>query len=125
MRFKCYETPAGAGPGHEPSLVSISCHSITKYTYKCSCCKYFHVILFPNKLAISTHAKMSTFTISLISVFVAYVGVCAQEVHLCGEASAIELVREFAHTVGDDFEVRRYKRLTPLTVMDKAIGMSL
>ena len=68
---------------------------------------------------------MSTFTISLISVFFVHAGVCAQEVHLCGEASAIELVREFAHTVGDDFEVRRYKRLTPLTVMDKAIGMSL
>ena len=47
---------------------------------------------------------------------------CAEEVHLCGEASATEIVREFAQTVGDEFEVRRYKRLTPLSVLDKAIG---
>ena len=51
-------------------------------------------------------------------------GVCAEEVHLCGEVSSIELVREFAESVGDVFEVRKYKRLTPLKVLDKAIGMS-
>lgn len=51
----------------------------------------------------------------------AVLGVCAEEVHVCGEGAAIELVRELALVVGDEFEVRRYKRLTPLTVLDRAI----
>ena len=51
----------------------------------------------------------------------ALLGVCALEVHVCGEASAIDMVKEFAETVGDEFEVRKYKRLNPLKVLDKAL----
>ena len=49
---------------------------------------------------------------------------CAQEVHLCGEASAIDLVRDLAMETGDTLEVRKYKRLTSLTVLKKPIGQS-
>ena len=49
-------------------------------------------------------------------------GVNADEVHLCGEDSCIALVQEFAEALGDEFEVRKYKRLTSLTLLDKAIG---
>ena len=49
-------------------------------------------------------------------------GVCAHEVHVCGEASAIELVKELAAVTGDEVVVHKYKRLTPLTIMDLGIG---
>ncbi len=35
----------------------------------------------------------------------ALLGVCAQEVHLCGEASAIDLVKELMLVTGDEVEV--------------------
>ena len=49
-------------------------------------------------------------------------GVCAYEVHVCGEESCIDLVKELALVTGDEFEVRKYKRLTPLKVLNEAIG---
>ncbi|RXG53495.1 ATP-dependent RNA helicase SUV3-like protein, mitochondrial [Armadillidium vulgare] len=51
----------------------------------------------------------------------ALLGICAKEVHICGEDSAIELVRGLAMSTGEDFEVNRYKRLTPLHVEEKAL----
>ena len=52
-------------------------------------------------------------------------GICAQEIHLCGEESGIEFVRGIAMVTGDDVEVRKYKRLTSLTVLDRAVGKTL
>jgi len=49
-------------------------------------------------------------------------GISAQEIHLCGEESGIDFIRHVAMITGDDMEVRKYKRLTSLTVLDKAIG---
>lgn len=41
---------------------------------------------------------------------------------MCGEESGIEFIRHIAMVTGDDLEVRKYKRLTSLTVLDKAVG---
>ncbi|KAK2145127.1 hypothetical protein LSH36_701g02017 [Paralvinella palmiformis] len=51
----------------------------------------------------------------------ALLGACAQEVHVCGEASAIDIVKDIAMEIGDELEVRKYKRLTPIEVLDKAV----
>lgn len=52
----------------------------------------------------------------------ALLGVPAQEVHLCGEEAAIDLVRELLLAVGEELEVRRYKRLTELNIENKALA---
>jgi len=52
----------------------------------------------------------------------ALLGVQAEEVHVCGEAAAIDLVREICISTGEEVEVRNYKRLTKLVVEDKAVG---
>jgi ATP-dependent RNA helicase SUPV3L1/SUV3 len=44
---------------------------------------------------------------------------------VCGDDSAVPLLRELALSVGNEFEVRRYKRLTPLTVLSKGLGKLL
>lgn len=51
----------------------------------------------------------------------ALLGLCAQEVHLCGEAATIDLVQELMVVTGDEMEVRRYKRLTKLEYLDRAV----
>uniref|UniRef100_A0A8C8AFK9 ATP-dependent RNA helicase SUPV3L1, mitochondrial n=1 Tax=Otus sunia TaxID=257818 RepID=A0A8C8AFK9_9STRI len=51
----------------------------------------------------------------------ALLGLCAEEIHICGEAAAIDLVTELMYTTGEEVEVRNYKRLTPLTVLDYAL----
>ncbi|KAJ7403227.1 ATP-dependent RNA helicase SUPV3L1, mitochondrial [Pitangus sulphuratus] len=51
----------------------------------------------------------------------ALLGLCAEEIHVCGEAAAVDLVTELMYTTGEEVEVRNYKRLTPLTVLDYAL----
>lgn len=52
----------------------------------------------------------------------ALMGVPADEVHLCGDGSAVELVRALAAQMGDEFEVRRYERFTQLRVEAGGLG---
>uniref|UniRef100_A0A4X2L514 ATP-dependent RNA helicase SUPV3L1, mitochondrial n=1 Tax=Vombatus ursinus TaxID=29139 RepID=A0A4X2L514_VOMUR len=51
----------------------------------------------------------------------ALLGLCAQEIHLCGEAAAIDIVTELMYTTGEEVEVRNYERLTPIIVLDRAL----
>ncbi|KAF8216547.1 P-loop containing nucleoside triphosphate hydrolase protein [Mycena galopus ATCC 62051] len=46
----------------------------------------------------------------------AVLGMCAKEIHLCGEETAVPLVRELLKETGEEIVVNRYERLTPLEV---------
>ncbi|GAU91771.1 hypothetical protein RvY_03965 [Ramazzottius varieornatus] len=48
-------------------------------------------------------------------------GLCVDELHLCGEAAAIDLIKEMLLDTGEDLEVKTYKRLTSLTISDRAL----
>ncbi|KRT80085.1 helicase, partial [Oryctes borbonicus] len=52
----------------------------------------------------------------------ALLGVIAEEVHLCGELGALNLIQQLCLTCGEDIEVRKYKRLTDLRIEDTALG---
>ncbi|CAB3409903.1 unnamed protein product [Caenorhabditis bovis] len=51
----------------------------------------------------------------------ALLGVAADEVHLCGEVAAIEIVKKLLEPIGETVEVRYYERKTPLTIADRGI----
>ncbi|XP_048407183.2 ATP-dependent RNA helicase SUPV3L1, mitochondrial [Stegostoma tigrinum] len=51
----------------------------------------------------------------------ALLGLCAEEIHICGEAAAINLVMELMFDTGEEVEVENYERLTPMTVLDTAL----
>jgi len=51
----------------------------------------------------------------------ALLGVQAEEIHVCGEAAAVDLVREIMISTGEEVEVRKYKRLTELIVQEQAV----
>ncbi|KRZ08097.1 ATP-dependent RNA helicase SUPV3L1, mitochondrial [Trichinella zimbabwensis] len=52
----------------------------------------------------------------------ALLGVCADEIHVCGELAAVDLVKELLVSVGDDFELHTYERKTPLKILDSPLG---
>lgn len=55
----------------------------------------------------------------------AVLGLAARELHLCGEASAVPLVRRLAALCGDELHVHEYERLTPLAVAAHSLGGDL
>lgn len=51
----------------------------------------------------------------------ALLGVMAEEIHVCGEEGAIDLVKNLMLTTGEDVEVCKYKRLTELEIENTAL----
>ncbi|XP_043539079.1 ATP-dependent RNA helicase SUPV3L1, mitochondrial [Chiloscyllium plagiosum] len=51
----------------------------------------------------------------------ALLGLCAEEIHICGEAAAINLVMELMFDTGEEVEVVNYERLTPMAVLNTAL----
>ncbi|KAF2682110.1 P-loop containing nucleoside triphosphate hydrolase protein [Lentithecium fluviatile CBS 122367] len=51
----------------------------------------------------------------------AFLGVKAKELHLCGEARTVPLIRELCALVGDKVHVHEYERLTPLEVAPRSL----
>ena len=51
----------------------------------------------------------------------AVLGLPAAEVHLCGEETAVPIVEELLKNTGDELTIRRYERLTPLTVEETSL----
>lgn len=51
----------------------------------------------------------------------AFLGLIAEEVHVCGEAGSLELLQKICETTNETVEVHNYKRLTELTIEDSAL----
>lgn len=51
----------------------------------------------------------------------AFLGLLAEEIHVCGEPGTINLLQNLCETTGENIEVRHYKRLTELSVEESAL----
>lgn len=51
----------------------------------------------------------------------ALLGICAKEIHICGDPTAIDLIEEMCLNTGDVFELKKYDRLTPLKFLNKSL----
>lgn len=51
----------------------------------------------------------------------AFLGLIAEEVHVCGEAGSLELLQKICETTNETVELHNYNRLTNLTVEDAAL----
>ncbi len=49
-------------------------------------------------------------------------GLQAKEIHVCGSKEAVQLVRNFAETTGDEFELQSYERRSPLDIESQHLG---
>ena len=54
----------------------------------------------------------------------ALVNLHAYEVHVCGDGSVLDLVRQITELCGDELEVKQYERMTKLEVEDKPITLA-
>ncbi|GBB92372.1 hypothetical protein RclHR1_00200005 [Rhizophagus clarus] len=52
----------------------------------------------------------------------ALLGLQAKEIHLCGEASAVKLVKSICASLNEDVEVREYERLSKLVIADESLN---
>ncbi|KAH7398276.1 P-loop containing nucleoside triphosphate hydrolase protein [Pyrenochaeta sp. MPI-SDFR-AT-0127] len=52
----------------------------------------------------------------------AFLGLQASEIHLCGEARTVPLMRELCAIVGDKVVLHEYERLTPLQVQPRSLN---
>lgn len=55
----------------------------------------------------------------------AFLGVQADELHLCGEERTVPLIKELAAMIGDSLEIHHYKRLSPLDMDARHLGGDL
>ena len=55
----------------------------------------------------------------------AVLGLCAKEIHLCGEETAVEVIKDLVKETGDELIVNRYQRLTPLRVAKESLDGDL
>ncbi|KAM6943607.1 ATP-dependent RNA helicase SUPV3L1, mitochondrial [Xenentodon cancila] len=51
----------------------------------------------------------------------ALLGLCAEEIHVCGEPGAVDFIRELMYTTGEEVQVHTYQRLTPFLVLNHAV----
>ncbi|XP_073814929.1 suv3 RNA helicase [Musca autumnalis] len=51
----------------------------------------------------------------------AFLGLIAEEIHVCGEAGSLELLQKICETTNETVEVHNYTRLTELTIEDSAL----
>lgn len=52
----------------------------------------------------------------------AFLGLIADEIHVCGEPGSLGLLEKICSTTGEHVEVKAYTRLTELSVEDSALG---
>lgn len=52
----------------------------------------------------------------------AFLGINAEEIHVCGEAATIGLIERLCETTGEVVESHHYNRLTELTIEDTPLG---
>jgi ATP-dependent RNA helicase SUPV3L1/SUV3 len=53
----------------------------------------------------------------------AFLGLQAEEIHICGDERVLKLIYELCKLTGDDLIRKRYKRLGDLVVMDETVGI--
>ncbi len=51
----------------------------------------------------------------------ALINICAPEVHICGDNTALDLIKEIVTMCGDELEIKEYQRMTKLLVEDNPI----
>lgn len=55
------------------------------------------------------------------NIFTLQIGLRAKEIHLCGEASAVPLIKAICATIDEEVEVRKYERLSPLIISEHSL----
>lgn len=76
--------------------------------------KFYEIVVIDEIQMISDESRGGNWTRALL-------GSKSFEIHLCGEERCIEMIQKLCNITKDELEIRNYKRLTPLSVLNKNI----
>lgn len=107
--------PCNLLTGEERRIVQLDAPLLSCTTEMIPVATLFDVAVIDEIQMISDKTRGSAWTRAVL-------GVWAKEIHLCGEETAVDMIRRMAEETGDDFSVKYYKRLSPLNVSESLGG---
>ena len=78
--------------------------------------EYFNCCVIDEIQMITDKQRGWAWTRALVNIF-------AEEVHLCGDPSALDLIKQIVELCGDELIIKKYERMTSLEVEKKQIGL--
>ncbi|KAF7972250.1 hypothetical protein HWV62_35578 [Athelia sp. TMB] len=100
--------------GEEEKLVSEEASLVSCTIEMLSFTRLFDVAVVDEIQMIADKDRGSAWTAAVL-------GLHAKEIHLCGEETAIPIIKALLKETGDELVVNRYERLTPLVVQDTSL----
>ncbi|XP_061566845.1 ATP-dependent RNA helicase SUPV3L1, mitochondrial [Cololabis saira] len=100
---RTFMDPEGRASGHVACTIEM-----------CSVTTPYEVAVIDEIQMIRDHSRGWAWTRALL-------GLCAEEIHVCGEPGAVDFVRELMYTTGEEVQVHTYQRLTPFSILDHAV----
>ena len=101
--------------GEEQRIVSVNATLTSCTVEMVNLFKHWSVCVIDEIQMIADPQRGSSWTAAVL-------GVCADELHLCGEEAAVPLIESLMRETGDELIVKRYERLTPLAVATESLG---
>lgn len=106
--------PCNLITGEEQKIVSESAPLVSSTVEMVSMLKYYDVAVVDEIQMITDLQRGAAWTSAVL-------GLCAREIHLCGEETAVPVVQALLEETGDEIEIRRYERLTPLVIEKQSL----
>lgn len=110
-----YARPCNMRTGEELRVVDDSAPLQSCTVEMLSLRKIYDVAVIDEIQMIGDPERGSSWTVALL-------GICAKEVHLCGEETAVPVVQALLKDTGDEIIVNRYERLSPLILQEDSLN---
>ena len=106
--------PCNLITGEEQKIISESAPLVSSTVEMVSMLKHYDVAVVDEIQMITDLQRGAAWTSAVL-------GLCAREIHLCGEETAVPVVQALLEETGDEIEIRRYERLTPLVIEQQSL----
>lgn len=106
--------PCNLSTGEEQKIISESAPLLSSTVEMLSMVKRYDVAVVDEIQMITDLQRGAAWTSAVL-------GLCAREIHLCGEETAVPIVQALLQETGDEIEIRRYERLTPLAIEKQSL----
>ncbi|KAF8528165.1 P-loop containing nucleoside triphosphate hydrolase protein [Hysterangium stoloniferum] len=100
--------------GEEIRMVSPDAPLISCTVEMLNLFQHHHVVVIDEIQMIADPSRGGAWTAAVL-------GVCADEIHLCGEEAAVPLIQALVRETNDELVINRYTRLTPLAVASQSL----
>ncbi|KAF8638876.1 hypothetical protein AX17_001931 [Amanita inopinata Kibby_2008] len=109
-----YARPCNMITGEEQKIVSEAAPLLSCTVEMLSQTKMYDVAVVDEIQMISDPERGAGWTSAVL-------GLCAREIHLCGEETSVPVIQALLRETGDQIEIRKYERLTPLMVEEESL----